>query len=98
MLRSSPGVDQTVLRGSTVTLTVSSGPKLVNVPPIVGWDRGDAISELEDRGFAVTVTTTPASSSADDGTVLAQDPAGGRAPEGSTVTLTVGAKVPKKSG
>ncbi len=97
VLKSSPGADQTVLRGSTVTLTVSSGPKLVNVPAVVGFDRGDAISELEHRGFAVTVTTT-VSSSADDGTVVAQDPVGGRAPEGSTVTITVGVKAPKKSG
>ncbi len=96
MLRSSPGADETVLRGDTVTLTVSSGPKLVNVPPIVGWDRGDAISELEDRGFAVTVVTAPSSNAA-DGTVLAQDPAGGRASEGSTVTVTIGVKSSKRS-
>jgi eukaryotic-like serine/threonine-protein kinase len=97
VLRMSPGADQTVRRGSTVTLTVSSGPKLVNVPPLLTWDRGDAVSELEGRGFAVTVVTV-ASSSADDGKVLAQDPAGGRAPEGSTVSITVGVKSSKKSG
>lgn len=96
VLRSSPGADETVLRGDTVTLTVSSGPRLVNVPPIVGWDRGDAISELEDRGFAVTVVTAPSSRSA-DGTVLAQDPAGGRAPEGSTVTVTIGVRSSTRS-
>ncbi|MCU1458613.1 MAG: hypothetical protein JWL73_2705, partial [Actinomycetia bacterium] len=30
-----------------------------------------------------------------DGTVLAQDPAGGRAAEGSTVTIAVGVKAKK---
>ena len=94
VLRTSPGADSTLKRGDTVTLTVSSGPKAINVPAIVGWDRGDAVSELEDRGFAVTVTTA-ASSSAQDGTVLAQSPAGGQAPEGSTVTITVGVKAKK---
>jgi eukaryotic-like serine/threonine-protein kinase len=94
VMKANPGADATVLRGSTVTLTVSSGPKLINVPAIVTWDRGDAVSELEDRGFAVTVTTAVAANNL-EGTVLAQDPAGGRAPEGSTVTITVGVKAKK---
>ncbi|MDQ1432687.1 MAG: eukaryotic-like serine/threonine-protein kinase, partial [Actinomycetota bacterium] len=95
VLQARPGADEIVVRGSTVTLTVSSGPKLVAVPPVVGSDRSDAISELEGRGFAVTVTTATTSSSL-DGKVLAQDPTGGRAPEGSTVTIAVGMKTPKK--
>jgi eukaryotic-like serine/threonine-protein kinase len=94
VLKASPGAGETLVRGSTVTLTVSSGPKLVVIPPVVGDDRDDAVSELEDRGFAVTVTTAT-SSSDQDGTVLAQNPAGGQAPEGSTVTLTVGVKARK---
>jgi beta-lactam-binding protein with PASTA domain len=92
--KATPGADVIVVRGSTVTLTVSSGPKLIAVPAVVGSDHGDAVSALESRGFAVTVTTVT-TASALDGKVLAQDPAGGRAPEGSTVTIAVGVK-PKK--
>jgi beta-lactam-binding protein with PASTA domain len=43
----------------------------------------------------VVVVTAPSSSS-QDGTVLAQSPAGGQAPEGSTITLTVGVKTKGK--
>jgi beta-lactam-binding protein with PASTA domain len=95
VLRTSPGANATVVRGSTVTLTVSSGPKLVTVTPVIGEDGDDAVSDLEHDGFAVTVTTAPVSSDL-VGKVLAQDPAGGRAPEGSTVTITVGLRASKK--
>ncbi len=94
VIKSSPGGDATAVRGDTVTLTVSSGPKQVAVPYVVTWDKGDAISELEDRGFAVNVVTAIASGDQVD-TVLAQNPTGGQAPEGSTVTITVGAKAKK---
>jgi serine/threonine-protein kinase len=92
VIKTSPGTDQTVVRGDTITLTVSSGPKQVNVPAVVGWDRDDAIGEIEDRGFAVNVLTATASSGGDVGTVVAQDPPGGRATEGSTITITVGVR------
>jgi serine/threonine-protein kinase len=92
VIKTSPGTDQTVVRGDTITLTVSSGPKQVNVPAVVGWDRDDAIGEIEDRGFAVNVLTATASSGGDVGTVVAQDPPGGRATEGSTITITIGVR------
>ncbi len=95
VLKSSPAAGETLTRGDTVTLTVSTGPKQINVPPIVTWDRNDAISELEDRGFAVVVTTATVTSSDQVDTVLAQNPAGGQASEGSTVTITVGVKAKK---
>jgi serine/threonine-protein kinase len=91
VLKSDPGANATAVRGDTVTLTVSSGPKQVTVPSVVGWNRGDAVGELEDRGFAVQIVTSAVASSSQVGTVLAQDPSG-RASEGATVTLTVGVK------
>ena len=51
VMKVSPGNGETLVRGDTVTLTVSTGPKLVNVAAVLGWDRDDAISELEDRGL-----------------------------------------------
>jgi serine/threonine-protein kinase len=47
---------------------------------------------LQQRGFVVT-TISKASTTQQAGTVLAQTPASGKAPQGSTVTLTV-AKAP----
>jgi serine/threonine-protein kinase len=92
VLKTSPGSGETVVRGDAITLTVSSGPKQVNVPNVVTWDRGDAISEIEDRGFAVNVVTTPVTSGALADKVISQDPAGGKAAEGSTVTIAVGVR------
>jgi serine/threonine-protein kinase len=91
VLRSSPGTDATAVRGDTVTLTVSSGPKQVTVPELLTWEADDAEEELEDRGFAVAFATVVATGDEID-TVVAQSPAGGQAPEGSTVTLTIGVK------
>jgi beta-lactam-binding protein with PASTA domain len=95
VLKSNPGDGETLTRGDTVTLTVSSGPKPVAVPAVVGWSRDDAVSELEDRGFAAVVVTRAVTASDQVDAVLVQNPAGGRAPEGSTVTVTVGVKAKK---
>jgi serine/threonine-protein kinase len=89
VLSASPGVGQPIRRGSTVTYRVSTGPKQVALPSTVGWSRGDAQGELEDRGFHVVVNLVVASNSL-KGKVVTQSPAGGTAPEGSTVTIIVG--------
>ncbi len=92
VMKTSPGTDETVVRGDTITITVSSGPKQVNVPVVLTWDRDDAISEIEDRGFTVSVTTVTVTSSDADDTVVAQTPSGGKAAEGSTIAITVGVR------
>jgi len=88
-------VGDTLVRGDTVTITVSTGPKLVKVPIVTTWSSDDARAELEHAGFAVAVVATPVTSSAQDGQVLSESPAGGTAAEGSTVTLSVGVKTKK---
>ena len=88
-------VGDTLIRGDTVTITVSTGPKLVKVPIVTTWSSADARSELEGAGFVVAIVTTPVTSSSQDGKVVAENPAGGTAAEGSTVTLTVGLKAKK---
>ncbi|MFI1863506.1 Stk1 family PASTA domain-containing Ser/Thr kinase [Streptomyces jumonjinensis] len=73
--------------GDTVTLTVSKGPRQVSVPDVTGRSADDARSELESAGFEVEVEKSfPYLGD----TVERQSPeAGGRAPEGSTVTITL---------
>jgi eukaryotic-like serine/threonine-protein kinase len=43
-----------VEKGSTVTLTVSSGPAIVAVPSVTGLSEADATKRLEKAGFKVT--------------------------------------------
>jgi serine/threonine-protein kinase len=87
----SPSPDRIVVRGTTVTLTISSGPRLLSVPYVVGESADDAMGDLDDSGFAVAVTTMAVSND-HVGDVVAQDPPGGRAAEGATVTITVGVR------
>ncbi|MFZ3452788.1 Stk1 family PASTA domain-containing Ser/Thr kinase [Arthrobacter sp. 7Tela_A1] len=73
-------------RGGTVTLTISDGPRMVQVPSYVGKQADTARKELEELGFDVQVNEILGGFF---GTVRAQDPSGGTAPEGAVITLTV---------
>ena len=79
--------DGTLFRGDTVTLVVSKGPVLVDVPNVVGQQVQQARQALEAAGFTVAVREALGGFF---GTVRMQDPAAGsKAPKGSTVTLTI---------
>ena len=63
----------------------------VRVPSVEGMPRDEAVSRLQDAGFRTDVRTR-AGGEGEAGNVLDQSPpGGGRATEGSNVTLTVGA-------
>ncbi|HEY9329082.1 MAG TPA: PASTA domain-containing protein, partial [Streptomyces sp.] len=71
--------------GDTITLTVSKGPQMIDVPDVTGKDVDEARSELEDAGFEVKVDR-PFLSFSD--TIASQSVDGGdQAPEGSTITI-----------
>lgn len=71
--------------GDSITLTVSKGPQMIDVPDVTGKDVDEARSELEDAGFEVKVDR-PFLSFSD--TIASQSVDGGdRAPEGSTITI-----------
>ncbi|ALO07740.1 putative serine or threonine-protein kinase pknL [Streptomyces venezuelae] len=73
--------------GDTITLTVSKGPKLIEVPDVTEESTEDARTILEDAGFEVEVKKSfPFLGD----TVASQSVEGGEtAPEGSTVTITI---------
>jgi serine/threonine-protein kinase len=88
VINTQPGPGEVAEVGSTVTLTVSSGRKRVNVPKVTGLKREEASSALQDAGLRVNVDESD--SDQDPGTVLQQDPPSGtRVVEGTTVTITV---------
>jgi beta-lactam-binding protein with PASTA domain len=78
-------------RGSTVTLSVSTGPTTEAVPSVEDIDSETATATLEGSGFEVRVRFRDTDDPALENIVLEQSPAAGsQAEPGSTVTITVG--------
>ncbi|MEV0965327.1 Stk1 family PASTA domain-containing Ser/Thr kinase [Streptomyces sp. NPDC049910] len=84
--RQSPAEGGRAAAGDTVTLTVSQGPRMVEVPDVTGDSLDDARRELAEAGFEVKVERSfPFLGD----TVGSQSVEGGeRAAEGSTITIT----------
>jgi eukaryotic-like serine/threonine-protein kinase len=88
VIRSEPGGGNTATKGSTVTLFVSRGPKLVKVPVLVGAQRETAVQRLRSHGLEASVSEEE--SSEPKGRVIRQSPdAGSRVEPGSTVAIVV---------
>jgi eukaryotic-like serine/threonine-protein kinase len=87
----SPGPGSEVRKGSTVTITVSTGPSTTTVPNVLGEEEQQARDDLKNAGFKVKVENVPVTDPAQDNVVQDQDPDGGSEAEpGSTVTIFVG--------
>jgi eukaryotic-like serine/threonine-protein kinase len=83
-----PSAGSNARSGSSVDITVSSGPNQLPVPDVVGYSVSDAVSAIWNAGFGYTVETIESTESA--GTVLSTDPAGGTLldPYSRSVTIT----------
>jgi serine/threonine-protein kinase len=90
VLEQDPAGGDEVDAGSTVTLTIAREPQDVQVPDVAGEPVADAVARLSDEGFRIRQTQQDVPTEDGDGIVLEQDPAGGTAPRGSTVRITVG--------
>jgi beta-lactam-binding protein with PASTA domain/tRNA A-37 threonylcarbamoyl transferase component Bud32 len=77
-------------KGSTVAITVSSGPSTTTVPDEIGQDKQVAMDDLKANGFKVHAENVTCADPNQDNIVQDQDPAGGSdAPNGSTVDIFV---------
>jgi len=85
----SPNAGAEAERGSTVTIQVSKGSGLVEVPNVVGMTRGQAEAELSNAKLEANVVEVPSDEPV--GTVVAQNPVGGQAQQGTAVRLNVSA-------
>lgn len=86
--RQTPAGDAQAAEGDTVTLTLSKGPELVEVPNVVGATVDDATKLLEQSGFQVKEDRGLLGLFGD--TVKKQSvDAGEQAPKGSTITITI---------
>ncbi|MFG2633199.1 Stk1 family PASTA domain-containing Ser/Thr kinase [Streptomyces sp. NPDC048362] len=84
----SPRDGSEAAEGDTVTLTLSRGPEMVEVPDVVGDSVDDAHDALEGAGFEVDEDRGLLGLFGD--TVKKQSvPGGKRAPKGSTITITI---------
>jgi serine/threonine-protein kinase len=89
----SPDAGTSVDTGSTVSLTVSSGPAetRVAVPPLVGLTQADAESQLSSAGLIASIQTQSTTIQPQDGRVIDQSPTQGtKVADGSTVVITIG--------
>jgi beta-lactam-binding protein with PASTA domain/predicted Ser/Thr protein kinase len=88
VISSDPTGGSTARQGSEVTLTVSSGPRSVSVPLVVGESEAVAKAEIQSRGLTAHVVTRQSSTA--KGEVIAQAPdAGTQVDQGSSVTIEV---------
>ncbi|MBV9445443.1 MAG: Stk1 family PASTA domain-containing Ser/Thr kinase [Streptosporangiaceae bacterium] len=83
----SPAGGTSVSASSTVTLTICGGG--VGVPSVVGDSQQTATQILKQAGFQVSPQQGQGPSQYQNGTVFQQQPSGGTAPTGSTVTIYV---------
>lgn len=90
VLSADPATGTSVNKGSTVTLTVSSGPNSVTVPSVAGLSQTNAANVLGNRGLTLNGTTPQASTQYQAGVVIGSEPgAGAPVPPNSGVTLIV---------
>ncbi|KUL39276.1 Stk1 family PASTA domain-containing Ser/Thr kinase [Streptomyces regalis] len=84
----SPTEGRQAAEGDTVTLTLSKGPEMIEVPDVTGDSVDDARAELEAAGFEVDEDRGLLGLFGD--TVKKQSVKGGdTAPKGSTITITI---------
>ncbi|MEV5609411.1 Stk1 family PASTA domain-containing Ser/Thr kinase [Streptomyces sp. NPDC052225] len=84
----SPVEGKQLAEGDTVTLTISKGPEMIEVPDVTGLSVDDAHTKLEGAGFEVEDDRGLLGLFGD--TVKSQSVEGGdEAPKGSTITITI---------
>jgi serine/threonine-protein kinase len=89
VVKQSPKAGESVIEGSTVTLSVSKGTETVAVPDVLQQSKSSAVAELQAAGFTVT-STTAASNDTPKGLVSSQNPAPGvEAQKGSAVAIVI---------
>jgi eukaryotic-like serine/threonine-protein kinase len=90
VISSDPAAGTKAPQGSSVTLTVSSGPANVLVPSLIGLTQGSAGQQLGSLGLSLGGLTSAPSSQYASGLVIASDPpAGTPVAPGSSVSIVV---------
>lgn len=86
VISSYPGPGESVDRGSTVTITISTGPATRDIPNVIGQDYESGDAALHNAGFYVDYAY--AESDEAIGIIIDQSPTGS-AVEGTYITITI---------
>jgi serine/threonine-protein kinase len=88
VISQNPPSGVSVAKGTSVSITVASGPATAVVPAVIGKTQDAATSSLTAAGFKVSVTTDQLGSGTQ--LVTKQEPAAGKKIDvGSTVIITI---------
>jgi serine/threonine-protein kinase len=96
VISQSPGGGSQVERGSTVTITVSTGRPQVEVPDVIGQGADRAAARLSSAGLTPVRQERTVTDPSQDGVVIEQRPgAGTQLDEGREVVIVVGVLAPE---
>jgi eukaryotic-like serine/threonine-protein kinase len=91
VISQSPGAGAKVTRGTTVTITVSTGRPKIDVPDVVGLSEERATAQLGGAGLTPVRQERTVTDPAQDGVVIEQRPGGGtEVDQGRQVVIVVG--------
>ena len=91
VIRANPSVGSEIRQGATVTITVSTGREMINIPDVSGMTLEDAARTLEEMGLVLNQNVREENSDdVESGLVIDQNPeAGQEVVVGSSVSLTM---------
>ncbi len=90
IIKQYPAAGTKAERGSSVSVTVSSGPSIVEVPELAGLNRSEASSMLTTVGLELGIQNEVPSETAPEGEIIGQYPAAQtKAERGSSVSITI---------
>lgn len=96
-IRINPAPGSELQKNASVTLTVSSGKEIIDVPDITGMNLDQAAQVLEEAGLELNSDISERNDEAPAGEVIQQNPAGGtQLSKGSKVRVTVSKGIEKK--
>jgi serine/threonine-protein kinase len=91
VISQSPGAGSSAAKNSTVSLTISKGPKMTQVPDVTNLDVATATNNIQAANLKVRIVNVTVTDPSQDGIVQSQNPQGNtQAPVNSTVTINVG--------
>jgi serine/threonine-protein kinase len=95
VIRTDPGADARVGKGSQITLILSAGPHMIAMPQVTGQQLANAEAALKHAGLAIGKVTKEPSINLPAGIVITTDPSAGTSwPQPRPVGLTVSAGPP----